>query len=319
MVRTAPPDLSDAVVVGRVAELLADGGGRALTAALDLLVEELGLRSAVLRDAVAVDGDSGGALRAVAGEAAHAVPVMRVVTGPDEQSTVELSVRAAGRDVGVLSVVGARPSHLPVLRASAAVLGLVMADRPLTAGADLAHALDADAAATADRLHDGPVQALVVAHYAAEAAVRGGDPAATRDAVRHALVELRRALWHLRPRGGAGLAEALGLLSVRLEEAGRPPVGYVLDEPLAASLPAYIASTAYRLVQELALADPAGPLRVSLRRDGSRAVLDVDGAPLPDPERWGVRARAVGAQLSWTGSATRLAVTLAPPRTKAVP
>jgi hypothetical protein len=333
MVRSAPPQLADAVLPGRLAELLADHGEAGLTEALDLIVAELSLRSVVLRDAdcpaeAAPAGPAGG-LRAVAGEAVHAVPTMRVVpTGPAAAATVELPVRAGGRDVGVLTVLGARPSQLPVLRAAAAVLGLALS-RPTRladadAAADLVASADAEADAAADLLHDGPVQALVVAHYAAEAATRGGDPSAAREAVQAALVELRRSLWHLRPRGSGegGLPAALAMLSARLEEAGRPPLGFVLDELVAAALPSAVASTAYRLVQAIAVPDSAEPVRVALRREGATMVLDVDGgAPLSDPGRWAVKARALGGSLTATGARTRLAVPLTArptsPRTKA--
>ena len=79
---------------------------------------------------------------------------------------------------------------------------------------------EAEAAATADALHDGALQALVVARYAADAAVRGGDPAAARDAVQQALVALRRAVWQLRPRGDQGLVTALEQLAVQILDAG---------------------------------------------------------------------------------------------------
>lgn len=177
----------------------------------------------------------------------------------------------------------------------------------------LVAAADAEADAAADRLHDGPVQALVVAHYAAEAAARGGDPSVAREAVQHALVELRRALWHLRPRGLAdgGLPAALELLSARLEEAGHPPLGLDLDDVLAAALPPAVVSTAYRLVQSVSLPGDADPVRVSLRRDGASLVLDVEGgAPLTDPDRWAGKACALGGQLTFSTAATRLVVTL---------
>jgi hypothetical protein len=322
MGRSAPPQLADAVLPGRLAELLADHGESGLTEALDLIVAELGLLSAVLRDA---DGPAepapaspSGRLRAVAGEAVHAVPSMRVVpAGSAAAATVELPVRAGGRDVGVLSVLGARPSQLPALRAVAAVLGLALSRptriAPADAAADLVAAADADADATADLLHDGPVQALVVAHYAAEAAARGGDPGAAREAVQAALVELRHSLWHLRPRGAGegGLPAALGLLSARLEEAGRLPLGFVLDELVAAALPSAVASTAYRLVQAIAVPDSDEPVRVALRREGMTMVLDVDGGiPLTDPDRWAHKARALGGSLTATGARTRLAIPL---------
>jgi hypothetical protein len=328
MVRTAHPQLADAVLPGRLAELLADHGESGLTEALDLLVSELGLQSAALQDnEPETDSPAGatGRLRAVAGDAVQAVPSMRVVASA-ASTTVQIAVRAGGRDAGVLTVAGARPSQLPVLRAAAAVLGLALS-RPTRAvpadvAADLVAAADAEADAAADLLHDGPVQALVVAHYAAESAARGGDPALAREAVQAALVELRRSLWHLRPRGpgDGGLAGALGLLSARLEEAGRPPLGFVLDELLAAALPTAVASTAYRLVQAVAVPADAPTVRVALRREGSTVVLDVEGgSPLHDVDRWANKARALGGSLTSSGSRTRLAVPLTAPRTKATP
>lgn len=326
MGRSAPSTTGDAVLPGRVAELLADHGEAGLTEALDLVVAELGLRSAVIREGAATPEPfpPAGRLRAVAGDAVHAVPTMRVVSsGHAAGSTVELPIPAGGRDGGVLAVVGARPSQLPTLRAVAAVLGLAMsrAVRPARAdtAAELVAAADAEADAAADLLHDGPVQALVVAHYAAEAATRGGDPTAAREAVQAALVELRRSLWHLRPRGAqSGLPAALGLLSTRLEEAGRAPVGFVLDELVAAALPTAVASTAYRLVQAVALPEHDVPVRVALRREGATVVLDVEGgAPLPDQDRWAGKARALGGSLTSHGTRTRLALPLTAPRTKA--
>lgn len=326
MSRSAPPQLTDSVLPGRLAELLADHGETGLTEALDLVVTELGLRSAVLRDS-SVDPPAVGRLQAVAADGGPAVRVVAV--DRPGAATVELPIRAAGRPAAVLSVLGARPSQLPVLRAVAAVLGLALS-RPgrvplAEAAADLVQATDADADAAADRLHDGPVQALVVAHYAAEAAARGGDPVAARDAVQAALVELRRSLWHLRPRGhqDGGLAAALSLLSVRLQEAGDPPLGFVLDEPLTAALPGPVVSMAYRLVQSAA-APGAGPVRVAVRREGSDAVLDLEGgAPLTDLALWSARARALGAVLTSSGARTRLAVpvriALSRPRPKAIP
>lgn len=184
--------------------------------------------------------------------------------------------------------------------------------------AALVAAADAEADAAADLLHDGPVQALVVAHYAAEAAARGGDSAAAREAVRSALVELRRSLWHLRPRSDAGLPGALGLLSARLEEAGRPPLGFVLDEVLAGALPPAVVSTAYRLVQAVAVPADAEPVLVTLRREGTAVVLEVEGgAPLDDVDRWASKARALGGTFTATDIHIRLAVPLTTTRPKA--
>ena len=330
MTRTAPPELADTVLAGRLAELLSDLGEDGLSEALDLLVDELSLRSALLRD---TSPGTSSRLRAMAGDPVAAVPAMRVVAagpagpaGPadvGQDAVLELPLRAGSRDLGVLSVAGARPSQLPILRAAASVLGLALS-RTLRPGLDdsvidLVAAADAEADAAADLLHDGPVQALVVAHYAADAAARGGDTGAAREAVQGALVELRRALWHLRPRSDSGLASALGLLSGRLEEAGNAPLGFVLDEVLTATLPPAVVSTAYRVVQAVAIPPGADPVRVALRREGLAVVLDVEGgAPLSDPERWRSRVAALDGSLTCTDGRVRLAVPLpAPTRPKA--
>src|SRR3954452_963080 len=231
MRRTAAPVGLDVVLPGQLAVLLSDTGERGLAEALDLLVNELDLRSAVLRD-----GPPGAPqrLRAVAGDPVNAVPSMRLGPGGDGTS-IELPLVAAGRSLGVLTVVGGRPSQLPVLRGAVAVLAPALS-RPAPTKAELAEQLvaaaDAEADEAADRLHDGAVQALVAARYATDAVVRGGDPAAARDAVQTALLELRRALWHQRPRGGdpGGLTAALELLSARIVEAGGSPLGFVVDE-----------------------------------------------------------------------------------------
>ena len=189
--------------------------------------------------------------------------------------------------------------------------------RPDGRGDDLPSAVlslaEADADAAADALHDGALQALVVARYAADAAVRGGDPAAVRDAVQEALVALRRSVWLLRPRGDRGLLEALQQLAAHVVQAGGAPVTLDVDttdprstdpdlEPaldggpaagLDADLSPSAATAAYRLVQRA-----AGdlPLTVRIRRTatGLRIALDV---PLTDPAGEALRARAVGGAL----------------------
>lgn len=167
--------------------------------------------------------------------------------------------------------------------------------------ADLLAAADADADDVADRLHDGPVQALVFARYAADAAVRGADVTVVRDAVQAALVELRRTLWHLRPRADVdgGLPAALALLSGRLEEAGRPALQLHVDEVVAADLPPAYVSTAYRLTQEAVLPEGSEPVTLTLRRDDELDVFELSGgAPLTRAERWDVTARALGGTLT---------------------
>lgn len=148
---------------------------------------------------------------------------------------------------------------------------------------------DGDLDALADRLHDGALQCLVVARYAADLAVRGGDPVLVRDAVQEALVALRREVWQLRPRPEDDLDTALRALSDQRVAAGGAPLDLGLDAALPAA-PAAVA-LAYRLVQAAAL-EP-GPVRVGLTCSGGTAVLSVTGGPL-DARVWDARARAVG-------------------------
>lgn len=284
-------------VLGRFAGLLADG----VPEALQSLVSALGLRTAVVR---ATSGD----LIAVAGETLAAVPLMRAV--PTDNPVVELPVHGrSGAQTGTLTVVGARPSQLPVLRSAAAVLGLALV--PQTDAVQLLEAVEADRDDLADALHDGAVQSLVVARYAADAAVRGGSAESAREAVQAALVELRRALWSIRPRGGTGLVTALEQLSTHLAEAGRPPLGLLGGTDLAGT-PAVLA---FRLVQAVAGEEP---VRVALRADGDSVLVDVTGgSALPSPERWVRRARALGGDL--VASAGRLRLVLPLPQARTAP
>ena len=172
-------------------------------------------------------------------------------------------------------------------------------------------AYDDEADALADRLHDGALQALVVARYATDAAIRGGDPALARDAVQEALVSLRRTVWLLRPRGAEDLVEALSELSKRLVAAGAPPLALDLDPGVAQALAPGAAGVAYRFVQS-ATADTGGA--VHLGRDGSYAVLTVADAVLDAPDAWAARAAAVGGRLDGTGAPARLLLPLTPLR-----
>lgn len=173
--------------------------------------------------------------------------------------------------------------------------------------ADLLAAADAEADSLADRLHDGALQALVVARYATDAAVRGGDPALARDAVQEALVSLRRTVWLLRPRGGDDLPAALTELSKRAVAAGSPALDLAVDEAVAAALPAACRTAAYRYVQAAAL-DGCGEVR--LVREGAYAALSVAGADLPEPAGWAVRAAALGGHLDRSGPTPRLLLPL---------
>ena len=163
---------------------------------------------------------------------------------------------------------------------------------PPGGGVALLAAADADADALADRLHDGALQSLVVARYAADLAVRGGDPALVRNAVQEALVGLRREVWQLRPRPEDDLDQALRALSAQRVAAGGAPLDLDLDAALPPSgLAASAVALAYRLVQAASLA--AGPVRVGLACSGGTAVLSVTGGPL-DAAVWDARARALG-------------------------
>jgi signal transduction histidine kinase len=200
-----------------------------------------------------------------------------------------------------------------------ALAGVPGQRRPDEGSADLPSAVlslaEAEADAAADALHDGALQALVVARYAADAAVRGGDPAAARDAVQDALVALRRAVWMLRPRGGQGLLEALQRLAVQVVAAGGAPVALDLGDTdatvLDTGLSAAAATAAYRLVQRAA---GEAPLTVRVRRTstGLRIALDV---PLSDPAGEALRARAVGGALLATRDGASLHLPLSRPLT----
>ncbi len=155
---------------------------------------------------------------------------------------------------------------------------------------------DADADALADRLHDDLLQLLVVARYAADAAVRGGDPTVTRDAVQEALVALRRTVWQLRPRTQPGLTGALDALSQQRIAAGLPAPDLRLEGEVAAQLDQVCVAAAYRLVQAVVTGAEHRAVVVRLTRSGGRVVLDIDSG-VPDPGGWSLRARAIGGQL----------------------
>lgn len=310
MTAASRTDLDAPSLLTRLATGLAAGSPPA--DALELLVESLGLTSAVLRRP-GPDGE----LLGVAGDVVHAVPTARggavvvPVTGRPVPS-VELPVPGArGGQLAALTVCGARPSQLPALRAAAAVLGLALAERP-AAPSPAVLLLDAEeeADALADALHDGPVQALVAARYACDLAVRAGDAGPAREAVQEALVALRRTLWHLRPRGADDLPAGLAALSARLVEAGLPPLHLVLDTTAAHRLAPAARTVVYRLVQAVS-AD--GGVRVALRASGGDLVVDVDGGrALDGPDRWRRRLRALGGDLSSSAGRLRLQLPAAP-------
>ena len=295
--------LEPAAVLGRFAAVLASGDG--LPTALELLVGDLGLLNAVVRRPT-------GELLAVTGSVLHAVPAQ-----PTGVRTASLEFPVPGRcalPVAVLTVTGGRPSHLPVLRAAAAVLGLALDAAPSTAARDLLDGVEQERDELADELHDGPVQALVAARWAADCALRGGDPQVARDAVQLALVEVRWALWHLRPRGRSGLGPALTALAGKVVEAGGPtPVLRGIGGP-AGQVTGTVAMAAYRVVQAVARPD-AGPVRLDLRVSQARLVAVLDGgADLIPPERWAGRVAALGGELSCASGRTRLDLPIPEPR-----
>lgn len=298
------PTVADgALLAGQVAVMLAVAGDAMLTDALRLMVRTLGLRSAVLRSTDLPGADlPGPELLALAGEVVHAAlplsPVGRPPAAPVEAGPLTVPVQANGRDRATLTVEGCRPAQLPVVRACAAVIALVLAagSAEVDAGIvlDLLRAESDDRDAAADALHDGPLQSLVVARYAADATVHGADPSVARDAVQAALVGLRRTMWQLRTRGADDLAGALRQLDERLKEGDRPPLLLQVDPVSAGQLTGLAASTAYGLVQAAALVERTQPLTVELLATRRSTVLTIAGE-VPALDRWEVRLRALGA------------------------
>lgn len=192
-------------------------------------------------------------------------------------------------------------SAVPVPRSAAPV-----ADLPLELAGDVLALADADADAFADTLHDGVLQALVVARYAADSVVRGGDPLLARDAVQEALVALRRAVWLSRPRGDAGLVTALRDLAAHRASGDEPVLRLELDELACAALSPTAASVAHRVVQHAG----AVPLTVRVTRGPGPVVQVALDAPLPDPAADAVRARAAGGCLSASADSTVLTLPL---------
>lgn len=177
---------------------------------------------------------------------------------------------------------------------------------------DLLALADADLDALADRLHDGPLQALVAARYACDASVRGAaDPAQARAAVQDALVALRREMWLLRPRGAGGLSDALVALSGQRVSAGLPGLSVRLDTGVAAAMSPAASAAVYRLVQAVSR-NVSTVLPVRLARCCAGVALDV-GGPLDTVDGWSVRARALGGELVADSACTRLLLPLANP------
>lgn len=276
-------------VLGRFAALLAEG--RPLPEALHLLATGTGVRTLVVRS-------TAGELLGVGGEALQAVSSMAQDVG------LQFPVPgAAGEPVATLAVRGGRPSQLPTLRAAASVLGLALSARAAVDQRTLVEDHERAMDELADVLHDGPMQSLMVARYAADAVVRGGDPVAARDALQDAVVEMRQLVWRLRPRGADGLQAALRQLADSRIRDGLEPL--VLDLPSAgADVEPVTAALAYRLVQE----SSAREVRVSLQPEG--VCVEIKGVPSSVP-RWKRRAEAVGCRLTASAEQCRLLLPLA--------
>jgi hypothetical protein len=128
-------------------------------------------------------------------------------------------------------------------------------------------------------------------------------------------VEARRFLWQLRPRGGAGLLEALDQLSSYLVEGGGRPIGLVGDVDAASALRGPAGALAYRLVQAVSGVQ-APAVRVAVRAVEGRLRLQVDGGgELPHAARWAARARALGGDLQTHDGGVRLDLPYPDPRT----
>jgi signal transduction histidine kinase len=279
------PVTADAcAVLGRFAALLAEG--RPLPEALHLLAGGLSARTLVVRSLA-------GELLGVGGEA------LQAVSGTVQAPGLELPVPgASGEPVATLSVKGGRPSQLPALRASAAILGLALSARAAVDQQILVQDHERAMDDLADALHDGPMQSLMVARYAADAAVRGGDPVAARTALQDAVVELRQLVWKIRPRGEAGLEAALRELADRSAKDGHPPLSLHLPAAPADVEPA-AAALVYRVVQ----ASAAREVSVSLQEEG--VCVEIKGG-LPSVPRWTRRAEALGCRLTASTDQCRL-------------
>lgn len=286
--RTVPEEGDPAVVeAGRPADLAAEAiarltvhlgqvGADGIQQGLDLLIDGFGLTCALVRD-------RDGGLRAASGSLVEAA----------EQPIIELPL--GGTLPAALTVVGAARGQLPLLRVAAAVLGLALSAAPAQ---ELVLLCEQDRDALADALHDGPMQHLVAARYAADAAVRGADVRQARDAVQGALLALRRTIWQLRPRND-NLATGLAELSLRLAEGDQRRLEATVlpgSEQLGPAATALV----YRLVQTIALAGNAAddPLAVTVRTGAHQVLVRVSaGCPGLDVEGWDRRARALGGRL----------------------
>lgn len=267
------PSADPSVLLGRFAGLLAEGG--TLSPALHALAAGLPVRTVVLRSA---DGE----LLGVGGEALQVMQAVSV-----QEPDLELPVPGPeGRPLALLSIRGARPSQLPVLRAAAAVLGLAVPAHGSAAVRALVDDREREQDELADALHDGPMQTLMVARYAADAALRGADLEPARASVQAAVVELRELVWSLRPRGASGLVPALEQwAATRPLELDLPASG-VEVEPAVAAL-------AYRVVQA------AGPSRVRVALQAEAICVEINSG-LPSAQRWARRAEALGCRLTAT-------------------
>ena len=292
MQNSARSTAATAPLLGRAAAVLADGGGEVVPRLLTLLAESLGLP----RSAVAVE------LAPTLGTSTPVGLVLPLQRRPERGHRVELPLTAANRLVGVL-VVTAPDAGLvtgPGLHAYADLLAAAVAHR----NAEMpAVELEADYASLAGQLHDGPVQTLLAARFAAELAARDGadDLTDVSVLVTTALRELRRVMWELRPRTGEGLGAALEQLAAH-DAAGPAPrlFDVTVDHDAAACLTPAAAAIAYRLTQTV-LRGATSALRVTVRpyATGTAVRLQITGADadIADVDRWRRRAALAGGRL----------------------
>ena len=117
---------------------------------------------------------------------------------------------------------------------------------------------EVDAGRLADELHNGLMQSLVVIRHAVARRPAGGSAEGlpdADDAVREALAETRRTVWHLRPRvtSDIGVGAALDDLAARLRADADFDLAHDASR-VPADLSVARAVVVYRAVQELALA-----------------------------------------------------------------
>ena len=289
-------------VVGEAAALLADGGPDLVPRLLCLLATSLGLpRSAVTIELPPTVG------------AAHLGQVLPLQRRPGAGVRTELPLTAGGRLAGILVITGGDPAGTvgpAALRTFGDLLASALTPRSVPAAQPVE--LEEDYAEIAGTLHDGPIQTLLAARFAAQLVTRNGDDdlGEVSALVSDALRELRRVMWELRPRTGQGLGAALEQLAAH-DAAGPAPrlFDVTVDRAAAARLSPAAAAIAYRLTQTI-LRGAASALRVTVRPGGTltAVTLQISGADadIPDVDRWQRRAALAGGRLRVERGCVRL-------------